>query len=205
MHDDQSITVPGSVDDDAVESTTVELYWIPLGAGTPVVQTCGRAFERLSAWRQHRQPRDLYHAALQVRAPQGRYAIEQAPVPDRNGWARGVVAEGPVGLRVAGSLRVFRHEVRCWPDGVIPDISFAVDSPVRVSTDPAIAARIVETLPRVPIYVWGRDEAGVGDMWNSNSVMSWVLTRSGVDTAQLDPPTGGRAPGWAAGRSVAST
>lgn len=189
--------------DRAAPASVVELYWIPLGAGTPVVQASGRVFERLSAWRHDRPPCDLYHAALLVHAPQGRFAIEQAPVPDRNGAARGVVAEGPVGLRIAGHLRVFRYEVRCWPDGTIPDVDFAVESPVQVSTDTTVATRILEELPRVPTPVWGRDEAGTGDMWNSNSIMSWVLTRAGVDTDTLKLPPRGRAPGWSAGRIVA--
>jgi hypothetical protein len=184
-------------------SSLVELYWIPLGAGSPLVQASGRVFERLSAWRDHRERCDLYHGALQVQSPQGRFAIEQAPVPDHNGGTRGVVAEGPVGLRLAGRLRVFRYEVRCWPDGIIPDIGFAVDSPIRVSTETRVATRILELLPSVPTPVWGRDEAGTGEMWNSNSIMSWVLTLSGVDTDNLNPPSGGRAPGWAAGRMVA--
>lgn len=182
---------------------TVELYWIPLGAGSRVVQASGRAFERLCAWRQHRPHCDLYHSALHVQLPEGRLAIEQAPVPDRNGAARGVLAVGPVGLRALGRVRIFRYEVRCWRDGTIPDIRFAVDSPVAVSTDPATAMRIPRLLAEVPTPVWGRDEARTGEMWNSNSVIAWVLTRSGLDCASLPPPPGGRAPGWAAGRVVA--
>ena len=187
----------------SVASSSVDLYWIPLGAGSPVVQASGRMFERLSAWRHNRPRCDLYHAAMQVQTPQGYFTIEQAPVPDRDGAARGVVAEGPVGLRIAGHLRVFRYEVRCWPDGTIPDIGFAVDSPVLVSTDMTVATTILEQLPYVPTPVWGRDEAGTGDMWNSNSIMSWVLTRAGVDTDTLKLPPRGRAPGWSAGRIVA--
>ncbi len=38
-----------------------------------------------------------------------------------------------------------------------------------------------------------------GDMWNSNSVTSWVLARAGVDLDGFHPPGGGRAPGWSAG------
>lgn len=73
----------------------------------------------------------------------------------------------------------------------------------RVSSDLEVAARVVDLLPTVPTPVWGRDQAGTGDMWNSNSIMSWVLTRSGVDTDRVRPPAGGRAPGWDAGRIVA--
>ena len=65
--------------------------------------------------------------------------------------------------------------------------------------------RIIEVLPMVPELVWGRDETGTGDMWNSNSVVAWVLTRSGIDLDPLHPPTGGRAPGWNAGRIVAAS
>ncbi len=183
----------------------VDLSWIPLGAGSPVVEASGRAFEAISA-RVRRRPRsDLYHAALEVYLPSGRFTIEQAPVPDANGALRGVVAVGPVGVRAAGRFRLFRYEVRCWRDGIIPDLGDAVESPVHVSVDAIVATRILEVLPTIPTPVWGRDEAGVGDMWNSNSVIAWVLTRGGIDARSLKPPTGGRAPGWHAGCLVAGT
>lgn len=198
--DEQS---PGPAGDEPPTSS-VDLYWIPLGAGTPIVQASGRIFEALAAWRQRRSRRDLYHAALVLASTRGRLVVEQAPVPDADGASRGVVASGPVGSRLAGRFRVFRYEIRCWPNGIIPDLGYAVDSPVRVSDDPDDAERIVATLPEVPTLVWGRDEAGTGDMWNSNSVISWVLASSGVDLDRLQPPPGGRAPGWSAGRSVAA-
>jgi hypothetical protein len=206
--DERSSDRPAAPDRPAIGQSTpemaVDLYWIPLGAGSPVVQASGRAFEAISAMR-HRRPRcDLYHAALEVCTPHGRFSIEQAPVPDDDGAARGVVAVGPVGARPAGRLRVFRYEVRCWRNGTIPDIADAVDSPVRLTTDPSIASRIVELLPSIPTPVWGRDEAGTGEMWNSNSVIAWVLTRSGIDVDSLGPPSHGRAPGWNAGRVVAT-
>jgi hypothetical protein len=182
----------------------VDLYWIPLGAGSPVVQASGRAYEAVSAWWQRRRRCALFHAALQVRVGEERFTIEQAPVPDGNGVARGVVAEGPVGIRAAGRLRVFRYEVRCWREGTIPDVRAAVDSPVRLSSDAEIGSRIVGLLPMVPTLVWGRDEVGAGDMWNSNSVISWVLTSGGIDAGAVSPPEGGRAPGWAAGVAVAN-
>jgi hypothetical protein len=40
-------------------------------------------------------------------------------------------------------------------------------------------------------------------MWNSNSVIAWVIARSGIDTDSIQPPAGGRAPGWQAGLVVA--
>jgi hypothetical protein len=51
--------------------------------------------------------------------------------------------------------------------------------------------------------VWGRDELDAGEMWNSNSVVSWLLARSGFDVNSIRPPAGGRAPGWQAGLIVA--
>ncbi len=198
-----SSTNPDFVPSEA--TSAVDLFWIPLGAGSPIVQASGRVFEAIAARRDRRPRCDLYHAALELRTPEGRFAIEQAPVPDHDGASRGVVAAGPVGLRSAGRLRIFRYEVRCWRDGSIPDIGAAVDSPVRLSTDPAVGSHILEVLPGVPTPVWGRDEAGLGDMWNSNSVISWVLTRSGLDLDGVEPPRSGRAPGWLAGRKRAET
>src|SRR5207244_760252 len=57
--------------------------------------------------------------------------------------------------------------------------------------------------PSVPTPVWGRDELRAGEMWNSNSVISWLLARSGVAVEAVHPPAGGRAPGWHAGLVVA--
>jgi hypothetical protein len=40
-------------------------------------------------------------------------------------------------------------------------------------------------------------------MWNSNSVVSWVLATAGVDVTGIALPERGRAPGWDAGLVVA--
>ena len=109
-----------------------------------------------------------------------------------------------MGLRALGRSRLFRYEVHCWRDGVIPDREFAVGGAQLLTDDSGVAARLVEIVPRVPAQVWGRDELGTGDMWNSNSLVAWLLARSGIPTAGLVPPQGGRAPGWAAGLVVAA-
>jgi hypothetical protein len=179
-------------------SASVDLYWLPLGAGGHSVRLNGKAFEAVSAWIQHRGRRDLYHSALIVQAPEGRYVIEQTPAGSR-AVERGVVAQGPVGARAAGRFRLFRYEVRRWRDGVIPDVDEAVDSPRRLSEDPAVARRLLELVPHVPALVWGRDELGTGEMWNSNSVISWLVARSGLGVDSIEPPPCGRAPGWRAG------
>jgi hypothetical protein len=159
-------------------------------------------FEAVSAWFGRRERCDLYHAGLEVYVPEGRFVIEQAPAWGE-GSRRGVVAEGPVGLRPLGRFRIFRYEIRRWQDGTIPDIAEAVDSPRRLGRDPLRAGRVLDLVPHVPTPVWGRDEVGAGEMWNSNSVIAWLLVRSGFDVDSIQPPAGGRAPGWNAGVTVA--
>jgi hypothetical protein len=90
----------------------VDLYWLPLGAGGHSVRLNGRVYEAVAARLGRRPPCDLYHSALVVRVPEGRFVIEQAPVRDSNGGERGVVVEGSVGSRWAGRFRIFRYEVR---------------------------------------------------------------------------------------------
>jgi hypothetical protein len=181
----------------------VRLYWLPLGAGGHSVRYNGRVFEWVAAHLAGRPVCALYHAALEVRTPKGRFVIEQAPVRRGDPALRGVVASGPVGNRWAGRLRVFRYEVRCWRDGVIPDLGEAVDSPRFLSEDPGCAERVLDLIPSVPTPAWGRDELRAGEMWNSNSMMSWVITRAGMEVESIKPPGGGRAPGWRAGIMVA--
>jgi hypothetical protein len=191
----------------ALDPAAVDLYWLPLGAGAPsgshLVRFNGKAYEALSATIARRRPLDLYHAGLEVRMGDGSFVIEVAPSPDSHGGRRGVVAEGSVGSRSAGAFRLFRYEVRCWSDGIILDIDEAVASPVRLTADPKIAHRLVELVPEVPTPVWGRDELRAGDMWNSNSVISWLIARAGLPVERVVFPPQGRAPGWDAGIAVA--
>ncbi|MGZ8578747.1 MAG: hypothetical protein ACXWWX_04365 [Actinomycetota bacterium] len=182
----------------------MDLPWIPLGAGAYVVRLSGRTYEAVRARVDRRPARDLYHSALEIVVPGGRYTIEMTPVPDADGRRRGVVVEGAVGTTLAGRFRLFRYEVRRWPDGVIPDATEAVSSPVRVADDLDRASRILDLVPSVPALVWGRDESRAGEMWNSNSLTSWLLARGGVDTTRIRPPSGGRAPGWHAGLALAA-
>jgi hypothetical protein len=183
---------------------TVDLYWIPLGAGAHVVRMSGKLFEAISARLHRRRSCDLYHSALVVVVPDGRFVIEQTPVPRAKGEHHGAVVQGAVGTRLAGRFRVFRYEVRRWRDGIIPDVADAVASPVRVADDLARAAQVLDLVPFVPPLVWGRDERHTGEMWNSNSVTSWLLTRAGIDAGGIQPPRPGRAPGWGAGLVVAA-
>ena len=177
----------------------IDLYWLPLGAGGHSVRFNGLVFEAVAARLGRREPRALYHSALEVRAPEGRFVIEMTPVPRGARRARGVVAEGSVGVRAAGRVRVFRYEVRRWRDGVIPDVAEAVESPRRLDGGAGRAERLLSLVPEVPTPVWGRDELRAGEMWNSNSIVAWLLARAGLAPEAIPPPRGGRAPGWRAG------
>jgi hypothetical protein len=183
-------------------SGSIDLYWLPLGAGGHSVRLNGKVFEWCAARLERRDRCDLYHSALQVYVPEGRFVIEQAPAWGV-GSRRGVVREGAVGSRALGRLRLFRYEIRCWRDGVIPDLAEAVASPLRLSDEPERARRLLELAPHVPAPVWGRDELRTGEMWNSNSTISWLLARAGLDVESIALPPGGRAPGWRAGIVVA--
>ena len=182
----------------------IELYWLPLGAGGWFVKLNGRIWEAIHARLERRRPLDLYHTALVVRVPEGRFVVENCwPIPNADGPARGVLVEGPVFSRWLERWRVFRYEVRCWPDGSIADADEAVASPQLLSSDPAVARRLLGLVGSLPSPVWGRDELGTGEMWNSNSVIAWLLARSGLPTDTIRPPAGGRAPGWQAGLAMA--
>ncbi|MFT3714464.1 MAG: hypothetical protein QM774_00545 [Gordonia sp. (in: high G+C Gram-positive bacteria)] len=123
-----------------------DLWWLPVGAGGHVAARTSRWWESWRARREHRRPRPLFHAALEVFDGVDRYAIEMAPA-----WGRGSHGDG-VSKRMAPS-----------------------DRKVCVSC--------------------GR----YGDMWNSNSLIAWLLVTSGVDAASLAPPDGGSAPGGRCG------
>jgi len=185
----------------------VDLLWIPLGAGAtvPLVRWNGRLYEAIMARREGRAPQALYHAALEVRAGGAAYVVEMTPAWGSSHRPEGAVASGPVGLRTLGRSRLFRYEVHCWRGGVIPDRAYAVGGPQHVTADEDRARRVLDLAPTFPTAVWGRDEFRTGDMWNSNSLVAWLLAGAGIPPEHLTPPPHGRAPGWRAGLRVAAT
>src|SRR4051794_17653185 len=193
------ISMSPAVDAPPSDGAAVDLYWLPLGAGGRSVRCNGLVFEAIAARLQHRTRCDLYHSALEVRVGSHRYVIEMAPVWNEHASDRGVVSEGAVASRRLGRLRLFRYEIRRWHDGRIPDIAAAVASPQRLTDDAATAQRVLDLVPSVPTLVWGRDELHSGDLWNSNSVIAWLLVHADIDPGLVELPAGGRAPGWTAG------
>jgi hypothetical protein len=182
----------------------IDLYWLPLGAGGHSVRWNGRVFEALVARHEHRAPKDLYHSALEVQVPEGRFVIEMGPAQKAKTDEHDVACAGPVGAGWLGRSRLFRYEVRRWRNGTIPDVGEAVASPQRLSDDPLQAREVLQLVPSFPTATWGRDEFQAGDMWNSNSLTAWLLARSGHDMDDIRPPGQGRAPGWFAGLTVAA-
>src|SRR3989304_4733519 len=117
--------------------------------------------------------------------------------PGGSDWFGTRCAEGAGGGGAKGGpgrSPLFRYETRRWSGGSTPDASEAVSSPVRVANDLARAQRVLDLVPSVPTPVWGRDELHTGDMWDSHSLISWLLVRAGVATDRPPPPSGGRGP-----------
>ncbi|HRV60790.1 MAG TPA: hypothetical protein P5138_09175, partial [Solirubrobacterales bacterium] len=96
-------------------------------------------------------------------------------------------------------FRAFRYELRCWREGEIPDLEFESGEPLALSRSDELAATLIDLTAKVPLLIWGRDELRLGEMWNSNSVIAWLLLATGIEADRISPPHGGRAPGWDAG------
>jgi hypothetical protein len=182
-----------------LDDASIDLYWLPLGAGGRVVRCTGKIYEALLALVERRPRQHLYHSALEIRVSSGRFIIEMTPVGRAGREDHGRVATGSVGSSLLGRFRLYQYEIRRWRSGRIDDIAFAVASPVHLSSKPELAQQVLDLAPIVPTPVWGRDALHTGEMWNSNSVTSWLLATAGIDLAGLAPPHGGRAPGWSAG------
>lgn len=199
-----TIQAPAPVQPPSRSEGSVDLYWLPLGAGGQFVRMNGRIFEALASHYDGRPALDLYHSALEVRVGGDRFVIEMGPEPRGDPAARGAVCGGPVGTRLLGRLRLVRYEVRRALGGAIPDIAEAVGGPHRVSQNVDQARRLLELIPRFPAATWGRDELRTGEMLNSNSLTSWLLAGSGHQMNTINCPAHGRAPGWAAGLTLAA-
>jgi hypothetical protein len=48
---------------------------------------------------------------------------------------------------------LFRYEIRRWRGGSIPDVNEAVESPLRLTEERAVAQRVLDLVPLVPTPV----------------------------------------------------
>lgn len=173
----------------------VRVRWAAVGAGGHVARRTSAWWERVDAAREGRAPQRLVHAVLEVEVDGAVRSVDMAPTWGRSAGTRHVVLTGPVGSRLLGWCPLFRYELRVV-DATAPPAHVLHESDViRLPPD------VLDGLADVPALTWGRDEAGAGEMWTSNSVVSWLLERHGVTS--VEPPAGHRAPGWDAGRRVA--
>lgn len=184
-------------------ASSVELWWIPVGADTHVQAASLACYEWLAAFTGGRPRQTLVHAGL-TGALDGRpFALEVAPAfqfPASNDEL-----SGPVGASWAGRWRLFRYRVHTgWDtEAHLPDEARAVAPPVRLDGRGATVGRVLALSQQSPCYVWGRRRPGHPEMWTSNSTVAWTLTKAGIDTATLAVPDGCRAPGWASGLAEA--
>ena len=181
---------------------SVDLYWLPLGAGGHSVRLNGKIFEAVVAGLERRSRRDLYHSALIVGVPEGRFAIERRPCGAATA-ERGVVSGGAVGSCWAGPLPDLPLRAAPLAKRVIPDVAEAVESPQRLTTDARSRSASSTSCRRCRHPCGAVTNCGAGEMWNSNSVISWLIARCGLEVEPISPPVGGRAPGWRAGIVVA--
>jgi hypothetical protein len=190
---------------DGLAAPRLEVLFIPLGAGdaSHCVRVNGWVFEAVSAAVQRRSRRRLYHSVMHVHLDRRCHVIEMAPVWSGPRGDHGARATGPVGLPSLGRFAAFRYEVRCWEGGTIPDLDHAVGGARVVPTDAARLSRLLSLTAAFPAFTWGRDEQHAGEMWNSNSLISWLLAVSGHEADDVTLPRDGRAPGWDAGLVVA--
>src|SRR5919106_1784045 len=82
------------------------------------------------------------------------------------------------------ALEVHVPEGRFVIENAWPIPKAAVGGPRRVTDDLDAARRVLDLTGSVPPLVWGPDELGAGEMWNSNSVVAWLLARSGIRAAR---------------------
>lgn len=178
----------------------IDLYWLPVGAGTHFQRASLLLYESILAAVQRRPRAVLCHSALKIEADGRPYTLELMPVPAHEEFAP--LLTGPVGSSIAGRLRLFRYQLCLKESARLPDESWSIDSPLRLTTDPRTVGALFAVAPSTPAHVWGRRVPGTSEMWASNSTISWLLASVGIPASEIGLPPGTRAPGWNAGLEV---
>ncbi len=163
----------------------------------------------LAATRRRRPLRSLERTRLRVVCGTARWARALRPLPLGTAGLpfRGAVRHraGAGVARGRGAWR--RRRRRGRRSSVGAPRALPLRGPMLARTaDPRhrdCARRLLELVPEVPKPVWGRDDLHAGEMWNSNSTISWLIARSGLDVESIALPRDGRAPGWQAGIVIA--
>lgn len=179
----------------------IDLYWMPVGAGTHFQRASLVLYESLAAALARRPRVALVHSALKL-ARQGQvFTLELMPL--ERGQPEAPLMTGPVGLRPAGRLRLFTYQLRLRESNRLPDEQYRVQPPERLASDEAAVDRLLELAPTLPPFTWGRRVQGTSEMWTSDSAISWLLLQSGIDATRIALPPHSRAPGWHAGIELA--
>ena len=179
----------------------IDLYWLPLGAGGHSVRVNGKNLR--SGRRVARPSRSLRPLPLRPPGVRARGTIRDRAGtgvgrrrPRRHYQGRRRNTRGPTfpALPLRDPALARRGHPGRRRGGREPS------PPERRSRLRASAARAGAAGANARI---GIDELGAGEMWNSNSTISWLLARTGLDVEAIQPPARGRAPGWQAGIVIA--
>jgi hypothetical protein len=143
--------------------------------------------------------RQFYHSALEVQAPiEGicrRFSIELLDYvsdPEEAKKRGQVVTGGAAGI---GSSAGTQYGIFLTPDGKVdggddPDIAHAGRR--IVSRDCDKVRKLVQLVPQIPPNDYSSD-------WTSNSIISWLLEKIGLDPSKIEPPVDGMTPSWSNG------
>lgn len=175
----------------------LDLYWLPVGAGTHFQRAGLVVYESLAAALARRSRSTLCHAGLKASIGGRTFTLELTPVPAVQVVRPAIT--GAVGSSVAAHLRIFRYQLICREATALPDEQWVVGDPQRLTTDPAAIHRLMDLAPSVPAHTWGRRIAGTSEMWTSNSAVSWLLLEARIAPGMATIPNGTTAPGWHAG------
>lgn len=180
----------------------VRLYWVPVG-GTSITDVLDFIANRLI---DNPDGKTIYHSALEIQFPEGgecrRFVIELTESEDDP------AEKARVGETVEHNIfGPFNYTIRLFRNGEVED-QVNAQAPITLSNDCRIASNIAALVAaeEVPDLDYGEKigtRSGATDRWTSNSVISWLLQRTGLNPGGIFPPDGGIAPGWDAGLSHA--
>lgn len=181
----------------------VKLIWVPVVGGASVDDI----LEFIAKFYiDNPDGKTLFHSALEIQLPEGgecnRYIIELTEsVSDKAESAK-------VGETVQHNIfGPFGYTIRLYRNGQEEDHERSKPR-ILLTNDCGIASNIVAFVKaqEIPDLDYGKKigtRSGAADRWTSNSVVAWLLQRTGLNPGGIFPPDGGIAPGWDAGSSYA--